>query len=472
MNKKVLILVLACATYLSSFAGDFEWSGLYRFEANHIENSELDSSKNNFKDYGLHHLILKPKIVAADGLTIFGRFDIMNSGNYFHGQLFGGANRTISTSNIEETDSVGNNMGTDSLLISQLYAELSHEFGLLKVGRAPLHFGLGLNLNAGAGDFDHYSDTRDLLSYEIAMGNYSFITTVGKVVENTIEKNTDDVNEYIFNLNYDNSDAKLKMGVLYQMRRAAGGIKDVPFGTGKVGGAGATRPASSEKFEFNNISIYFERTEETHRWALETAFIDGKTGILDASDNNVGLKSYLIGFEFDYLPTASDFKYGFKFGSVSGDNPNTTNTYEGAAFDANYDVAMLLFNHQLGSSDILNSTIYGGGAGTTNVQLDVERVTNTTYLSPNISYQWRERWNLGASFTLANLNQVNVSGSDMSKSLGSELDLALTYKPNDNLTWVNTVGYLMAGEAFKGSTTDNFNNDSAIGYMSKIAIRF
>ena len=48
VNKKVLILVLACATYLSSFAGDFEWSGLYRFEANHIENSELDSSKNNF----------------------------------------------------------------------------------------------------------------------------------------------------------------------------------------------------------------------------------------------------------------------------------------------------------------------------------------------------------------------------------------------------------------------------------------
>ena len=73
--------VVSAVTFLAfpqfSMAADLEWNGLYRFEANHIEKSELSGEAT--KDYGLHHLILRPKIVAADGLFITGRLDLFNS---------------------------------------------------------------------------------------------------------------------------------------------------------------------------------------------------------------------------------------------------------------------------------------------------------------------------------------------------------------------------------------------------------
>ena len=59
------------------FAGDLEWSGFYRIEAYRIDKSEL-SDNGRKKSYGLHHLVLKPKIVAADSLTIHSRFDVFN----------------------------------------------------------------------------------------------------------------------------------------------------------------------------------------------------------------------------------------------------------------------------------------------------------------------------------------------------------------------------------------------------------
>ncbi len=471
MNK-ILFLALSLAVCGAATAGDFEWSGLYRFEANHIENSELNSDTDAFKDYGLHHLILKPKIVAADGLTIYGRFDILNNTeltNSVHGQIFGGTTNRNSTTDIEQTDAGANNMGADSFLATQLYATLHHEFGALTVGRAPVHFGLGVNLNSGDGDFDHYMDTRDLISYEIAMGNYSFVSTYGKLVEAIVNKNDDDVNEYLFQLNYDNPDVDLKMGLAYQMRRSSKGSNDIPTGAGKIGGA---TPTYTDGFEFNNISLYFERTRETLRWALESAFIDGNAGVTDADSKSVSLKSYTLAFEFDYMPQGSDFEYGFNFGLVSGDDPDSTDTYEGAALDPNYDIAFLLFNHPLGSADIINSSLYGGGASANNTALDFERVTNTTYFAPYFNYQWKQNWKVKTSLVLAQLNQVYQLGAQMEKDLGSELDVALIYKPNDNLTWENTAGFLFPGSAFKGTTSDNFNTDSALGLMSRIAIRF
>ncbi len=62
-----LSLLLIGSLFLNSQAhADIEWSGVYRIEGNAIHNPELGGSKRDL-DYGLHHLVLRPKITAGMG---------------------------------------------------------------------------------------------------------------------------------------------------------------------------------------------------------------------------------------------------------------------------------------------------------------------------------------------------------------------------------------------------------------------
>jgi len=43
-----------------------------------------------------------------------------------------------------------------------------------------------------------------------------------------------------------------------------------------------------------------------------------------------------------------------------------------------------------------------------------------------------------------------ISGANVDKNLGYELDVGFNFKPNERVTWVNQVGLLFPGTAFEG----------------------
>ncbi len=115
--------------------------------------------------------------MAADGLTIHSRFDIFNYDRYPNsalGQVWG-----LGVDSIAKDDA---NVGADApkmysrnqrfgdLRVNLLYLTYDQEFASLIVGRAPLHFGLGMNLNSGLGPFDHFLENRDLIGYKWSWG--------------------------------------------------------------------------------------------------------------------------------------------------------------------------------------------------------------------------------------------------------------------------------------------------------------
>src|SRR5690606_8174506 len=92
MGVKFFIAVALSAASVSGFAADLAWSGVYRLEGNFIKDSEMSGSAGTQKDYGLHHLILRPKIVAGDGLTIYSQLHLFNAGTaagspYYNSQI-------------------------------------------------------------------------------------------------------------------------------------------------------------------------------------------------------------------------------------------------------------------------------------------------------------------------------------------------------------------------------------------------
>lgn len=488
MKFRLAVALLLTGISAPSWAINLEWSGLYRIEGHHIKNSELDN-RGREKSYGLHHLILRPKVIAADGLTISSQFNIFNQpvedaryGNSQIGQFWGsGIGKTRAGSASTDLDAAtksnlrADNQASETLQISQLYLSYHHEFGSLLVGRAPMHFGLGISYNAGQGLFDHWFDTRDLVAYRLVVGNFSVMPILAKVSEGNLARN-DDITEYMMQVGYEDPEKNLEFGLLYAMRRASEEGNDTPFGAGGadvagdfVGGGGATRPG---RYSDSRLSFYALQDTKTLRMGAEGILhLSGSSGVQTSTGQEVKLSGRAFVGEIEWRPEGKAWNLGAKSGLVSGDDPTNQGDFGAYYLDRNYDVAYLLFNHPLGQRDFLNSSVAGGGpnrAGDVD-SADTEVISNAIFLAPHLKYHFSDRWQLKTRFVTGWLQQDAVL-NQQSRHLGYELDLELGFTPKKGILWQTEIGLLSPGAAFKGdgSLPANF----AYGIGTRAAISF
>ena len=494
-------------------AGDVSWDGEYRVEADKIWDSQMDHSYGKDKAYILHHFILQPKFVAADGLNIYGRFDILNdsrlgSGNVA-GQAFGSGIHNSGTTDPgaglgNSTD--GGNVFSDTqqgdpLLVTEVYATWVNEFGVLVVGRAPLQFGLGMTYSAGTGLFDHYISTRDMIGYKIVLGNFFVMPMIGKTSEGALDSE-DDVNDYMLHLQYDNPESLLSAGVFVQLRTAGIAGNDIPMNTSSttavppataptnpgpngdegVGGLGAKKTGG---FKSRSINVFISQKYQTGMsLGVEGGFVSGETGISNAAGSQANISSYGVAAELGYNPTKSRWSVLGKLGMASGDDPSKTDTYSGFTFNRNYDIGLLMFNYPLGQRDFLrtygirDTSVSAGGLKGANSgsQLDDEAVSNAIYVSPNVQYKIRDNMSVGGTYVWGMLRAdpftaANNGGTGhQSKNLGSEVDFNYQWKPYERLTWITEVGFMLPGAAWQG--IENLSNNFVYGIQTKAAINF
>ncbi len=457
----------------SAMAGDLEWSGVYRFEGNFLKNSELDGDGKELT-YGLQHLVLRPKIVAGDGLTIYGQFDLLNSAsepNTQMGQVWGSGVGTATPTSASNSNTMGQTQKSETIEVTQLYLTFTQEYGSLIVGRAPLQFGLGMTHNAGRGLFDHYFDTRDLAGYKFVVGNLFFMPMIGKPSEKNIH-NSDDVNDYMFHFQYENPETDLEMGVFYWMRKASNQGSDAPT-SAPLGGPGAT---ATGDVDMRTVSLYALRNSDNFRLGMEAAFQSGETGVISGGDN-VALGGLGIAGELEYRATDSKWKWSLKAGTASGDDPSTTAKFEGFIFDRNYDVAMMMFNHSLGNADFLGTNLQTGAVrdadGNIN-RADVEAISNVMYLAPSTRYHFNDRWSWDNKLITGWLAQNPLAGStparNPGKEIGYEFDTSVNFTPRKGVMWINQAGFLFPGSAWEGD--GQFGSKFGFGLATKAAISF
>ncbi len=469
-----LMVVLQSLLARQANAGDLSWSGLYRVEAVKIKNAEL-TSDNNDKHYLLQHLLLSPKIVASDGITIYGRFDILNNPTFgvdnASGEFIGSSpNRNAPTpgTNGDNSNVLARHERAGDLAVTQLYVTWVQEFGVLVAGRTPLQFGLGTAYNAGNGMFDHYLTTEDMLGYKVILGNFFVMPMMGKTYQGN-PGDEGDVNDYMLHVQYDNPETELSLGAFYQLRVAGIAGNDVPSGSNNLGGPGST---VVDGYKHQQISLYSSQKVHELTIAAEANLLTGEPGIRTTNGSLVKFNGYGLAGEVRWNPPEGKWFGNLKLGIASGDDPGTTDTYEGFAFNRNYDVAMLLFNHPLGQADFLRTGLVRNNSKNASSYIDTEALSNALYFAPSITNRWRDNFTWGATFVYALLNKDPIAGTSGSKSLGYELDLNITYKPFERLTWVNEAGFLMPGDGFKGGPAQSYENRFAYGLISKAAISF
>lgn len=488
-KKSVLFITLSFLTtslFLNTAHADIEWSGVYRIEANNLSNSELGTKRATGSgakrelNYALSHLVLRPKIVAGDGLTIYSQFDIFNNATYGansqFGQIWGsGVNDTGGAANsIPESNTLGGTQKAETLQVSQLYMTLSQEYGALVVGRVPIQFGLGMTYSAGNGLFDHWYDTDDMVGYKFVLGNLWIMPMYGKTSESNLNLNSDDVNDMMVQLQYDAPESDIELGLFYKIRTGGEGSADGPNGFG-----GAT-PDRSGKVNLKTASIYLLKDTPRFRAGLEASFQSGDSGVkTSATGDNTQWEGYGIAAEFELRPDGSNWKWGLKAGTASGDDPTTDAKYEGFLFNRNYDVAMLMFNHPLGVYDVFRTDVMTGGGTVNKVRNangditapDVEALSNVMYLAPTARYTFNDKWSLDNTIITGWLG-TNPLGpaKNPGKDLGYEWDVSLNYSPKKGVLWVNQAGFLFPGGVWKGD--GQYDSAFAFGVSTKAAISF
>jgi hypothetical protein len=439
-------------------ASDISWSGRYNFETTQILGAPMNGETR--RTFFQHHLILNPKIVAVDGVNIYGRFDLLNNDHsdllgYKGGSYFSGGTTSSETQDPEDLE------------VNLLYMTWITENGTLLAGRIPMHFGLGTYLNAGTGPFDHFLDNTDGVGYKMAMGNISFFPVFGAVKEGVLDKE-DEIYQYYFNLQYENPDTDLEMGVSYDARTATIGGNDSVGGEYDPSSAGTI----TGDFHHDLVAVFARKKFDFGTLGFEADILTGETGIENADEDQIKLSGLGMVLEFDSAGSEpSTWDWGIKTGYFSGDDPETEDVNEGFSADRNYDVGVLMFNHVLGKDDVLGgSNRYindkTGLVASDRTKLpDVEAITNAAFIAPNIRYYFNDKWTFKGNFVWGQL----VQDSNDSVALGSEIDLSLYYSPNKSFTFGADSAFFFPGAAFKSGDKEP---ETAYGIMTRAAVNF
>lgn len=484
-SRKVLVAARQCLGLFLVLLGfaipanalSIDWSGHYRFEYTEINSTSL-AEPGNRKAYVLHNLVLSPKIIAADGIEVVSQFSILGNPDYpgtQAGQAFGigGVPRGTPAAG---SNVASRNAGASSFEVRQLYMTINQEYGQILVGRAPIEFGTGMTYDAGNDPFDHWGDTHDMVGYKFLVGNLSFMPMLGKPYDFSVAQGRD-VTDVMIDVTYDNPETESTFAVFHSNRTSSGESNDAVNVLGPMTGGTA-----AGGWNVKNTNILIGRGWEKFKLKIEAGFTDGATGLTFGGED-VKTSGYGIVTEMEFPRPGSAFDWKVRAGIVSGDNPETSN-FEGYALNRNYDLAFIMFNHPVGGYDIFRTqfqrqrviscpvapcpTIHANEES-----LDEEAVSNVIFLNPSLNYTINEKWSWRNSIVYAQLQTKSstLAGNDSSKDLGFEWDTSFTYKPHPRFQWVNQVGLLFPGDAWKEGTV-NRDNKFTYGFQSKAAISF
>ncbi|MGZ3771165.1 MAG: hypothetical protein ACXVCP_07635 [Bdellovibrio sp.] len=473
MFKKNLVRALFLGATLLSSASNamvLDWSGGYRFEWTEVDRPSLGTPSER-KAYGLNYLYLSPKIIAADGVNIISRFDVLNSSLYPDsqvGEIWGLRDPAL------HSPGTSSNQGSTNVKVSQLYLNVNQEYGALIVGRAPFEFGLGMTYNAGTGAFDHWYDTKDMVAYKVVVGDWFFMPVLSRKQSNGFGQGGT-ISALGFQLQYENKESQSLIGVYKENTKGVNAVLD--YGTGQVAAFGGDAVTSNLDIERTNFVL--GRGFDSFGFKLEAGFESGETGITRAGQD-VRLNGYGAAAELYFPRAETKWDWKVKLGMATGDDASSAD-FSGYAFNRNYDAGMLLFNHRLGRRDFLNTNAYRpsiSSADATAANLpdvgnsaDDEFISNAFYLAPSVGYQWNDRLDLRNTVVYGQLLSTVKNSVDSSKDLGLEWDIELVYKPSERIQWVNQLGVLFPGGAFKNGA-DGLENGFTYGFASKAAISF
>lgn len=491
----------------AAHALDLDWSGQFRAEAHWVTDYQMENSTG--RDVGRYQkggyyipgggsdeahfqtlfMKLKPKVIVNDNIYLKSEWWV---GDPVYG-LFGNATPYPA----DQRQYYSTQTRGSTIQASRFWGELMSDVGTFQVGRAPMHYGLGIVWNSGDQVWDRYQSTGDMIRLVGKFGSFSFVPSVikysmgnnigGSCSYNSVTGLCDPtaggggVSDYSLMIKYENPDEEMEGGVNF-IKRIAGPGQDPAAGYRGITQPGAT-PASSG-MNFNTWDLYLRKK-------LGKLSIAGELPLTSGDIAGLEYKTFAVALETKYAPNDT-WDFFVKGGHAPGQpnlNTATASKYRAFYFHHNYKIALIMFNYQLANFAGPNSVNNPNQSQASLASPFDNQITNANYINWGGAFnteKWvfRTNWALASARESAEKNQAffnswekryytNVPNTSQDTSLGWEMDYGTTFKWDDALQFMFDFGWYFPGDYYKFSNAANPNNVSSVfASVFKVGVNF
>jgi len=214
----------------------------------------------------------------------------------------------------------------------------------------------------------------------------------------------------------------------------------------------ATTRSSDYKGFWYELNPYAKAQLGPVKVQAEVYYAWGNTKKVESGAGDVKLEN--LGVFVDAVADFNKFYAGGTFAYISGDDPGTSDKYEGAGVGIvpvvnggkDWNPCLIMFN---------NDRAYWAGAlpgydTTTNTSA----MSNAWFGQGRIGVRPIATLDILAAVSYATADQKYTTSS-LNKTYGWEVDVTGTYKITNNLSYMMGVGYWLVGDYYKGSSNDN-----------------
>ncbi|MGV8057326.1 MAG: hypothetical protein AB2L12_04710 [Smithellaceae bacterium] len=430
----LLSLGLVVAFSASAFAVDVKFSGNYVAGGMYLNKISLTDAANTSGQstaFYFQRMRLQTDFVVSPGLSVVTRANIM--------ERIGGASRTTPGTALD-TNSAATVAENQNIGFDRLYVEYASPIGT---------FGVGYQVDGAWGTaFNDDTNTAFKISHMYFFGKFMTILQTVKLAEgsrtafNTTGTQADaDMDKYVAAVVY--TDKNFETGLLYA------GIIDATTRTGT--------PPSKGKVHIFEPYVKAKIGPVAIQAELDYAF--GKYEAEGAGGSDTKYNS-LAGF-IDAVATFGPVYVGGTFAYVSGDKADTTDTNEAyLTGGSDFNPTLILWNYDrsywFGALNSPAGTFSGG-------------MSNAFFYQVKGGVKPTDKLDISASVAFANAD--TTPANYVSKDYGYEIDVTGTYKLTNNLTYMLGAGYLITGDYFKGTNSNNkVTNDYLL--INKLTLTF
>jgi hypothetical protein len=411
------------------FSGEFYAAGMYLDKTNLKKDSGSDGISTAFY---YQRLRLRTDFVVSPGLTLTTRFDAM--------ERAWGAPRSSASTTLA-VDSTGTTAENENIAFDWAYITYASPIGTFDVGI--------MNDGETGTIFGNSYNPAARIKWNNTFGPFILKTAITKskdnsyTAKNTVTTTDADSDKYGIEGVYQWKDGKTGVNVNYY-RKADKKPTDnytvkyflfTPYAIAKIG------PVNIQA-EFNYA-----------------------TGKAKEYDNGIGDQTMeeMSGW-IDAQATFGPVYFGGTLAYVSGDDTNTLDKKEGGDIDGGRDwnPTLILFNYY-------DRTYWVGGLDGQGIATNSGPMTNAWFVQGRVGVKPIAALDIMASLSYATADKKPTNfGSGV---YGYEVDITGTYKITNNLSYMLGVGYLFAGDYFKGTAINSSVRDDYM-LINKLTLTF
>jgi hypothetical protein len=460
----LLSLGLIMAFSVSAYAVDVKFSGEFYVQGQYLDKTKLTTSDTTMGTtqgvstaFYFQRLRLKTEFIVSPGLSLIVRANIMDRAWGADRTAAGTAGAYAWSGFPGGTDSAGTLAENQNIAFDWAYIHYVSPIGIWDVG-----YQLDGPWGTKFGDSE-YANPR--VFWILPVGNWMFAAGVVKLQDHSYIASSGNLNNNPSSGYSDNDSDKYALGFLYQWKGGHAGVlggywryalnrANAAQGNATFAALGYLPQGSVAKIygllpyvvaKIGPVDIQAELWWVTGQLPEES----GTAGVIDKKiDNNI--MAYV-----DATVNLGMVYFGGMVVYASGNDPNTTDKFEGGIFGTgeNLRPTLILFN------DTTYRTVgsIAGAAGTgTNFQM-----TNGWMFQGRVGVRPIEKLDIMAAVTYAIVDKKGGALTQevgynpavapwLGDTYGTELDITANYKITNNLTYMLGGGYLWTGNYFTG----------------------